>query len=190
MKAPHREVPRVLLMEEGQKLCRAMRRETWCRLMTTSSDPTMRRLGAAIFVAAAMNELVPSRATWGSSEIGPRRERPATARVDRPRRVPCEPNRAAREPRLTADHIAEIRASSEMGRILAKRYGVSESSISRVRQGGVRANRSRLTLAEQAAIRASDESVRSLARHYGVSWTTVARLRAQEQVCNNTEACT
>ena len=64
MKAPHREVPRVLLTEEGQKLCRAMRRETWCRLMTTSSDPTMRRLGAAIFVAAAMNELVPSRAYW------------------------------------------------------------------------------------------------------------------------------
>ena len=64
MKAPHREIPRALLTEEGQKLCRAMRRETWCRLMTSSSDPTMRRLGAAIFVAAAMNELVPSRAAW------------------------------------------------------------------------------------------------------------------------------
>ena len=60
----HRAVPAVLLTEEGQKLCRELRRETWCRLMTSSSDPTMRRLGAAIFVAAAMNELVASRAAW------------------------------------------------------------------------------------------------------------------------------
>ena len=59
-----RKPPPVLLTEEGQKLCREMRRETWFWLMTTSSDPTMRRLGAAMFVAAAMNELVPSRAAW------------------------------------------------------------------------------------------------------------------------------
>ena len=60
----HRPVHEALLTEEGQKLCREMRRETWFRLMATSSDPTMRRLGSGIFVAAAMNELVPSRASW------------------------------------------------------------------------------------------------------------------------------
>ena len=62
----HRPVPAVLLTEEGQKLCSAMRREAWFTLMASSTDPTMRRLGAAIFVAAAMNDLVPSRAAWGA----------------------------------------------------------------------------------------------------------------------------
>ena len=64
-KGLHRAVPAVLRTEEGQKLCRELRRETWFVLMASSSDPTMRRLGAGIFVAAAMNELLSSRASWG-----------------------------------------------------------------------------------------------------------------------------
>lgn len=63
-KGLHRTVPAALLTEEGQELCRELRRETWFVLMASSSDPTMRRLGAGIFVAAALNELVPSRASW------------------------------------------------------------------------------------------------------------------------------
>ena len=180
--ATRRPAP-VLLTEEGQKLCRAMRRETWFTLMASSADPTMRRLGSAIFVAAAMNELVASRASWGPQGGEPRQRRPAIARADRPRSA-----RAPREPRLTDDHVAEIRASDEMGRVLAQRYGVSESTISRVRQGAPKPNRSHLTPAEQAAIRGSGESIRGLARHYGVSWSTVARLRQPQEDFKNTEA--
>lgn len=65
----HRPPPPVLLTEEGQKLCRELRRETWFVLMASSSDPTMRRLGASIFVAAAMNELVASRASWDEKPV-------------------------------------------------------------------------------------------------------------------------
>lgn len=54
----------VLQSEAGKDLCRAMRRETWFTHMMTSPDPTMRRLGAATFVAAAMDMMVPSRAAW------------------------------------------------------------------------------------------------------------------------------
>ena len=68
-RAAIRPPPPVLLTEEGQKLCRELRRETWFVLMTSSPDPTMRRLGAGIFVAAAMNELVPSRASWDPKPV-------------------------------------------------------------------------------------------------------------------------
>lgn len=64
MKGLHRTVHPALRTDAGQKLCRELRRETWFVLMASSSDPTMRRLGASMFVAAALDELIPSRASW------------------------------------------------------------------------------------------------------------------------------
>ena len=150
---------KLLTGPEGARVCRALRRENWYRLMITAADPVTRRLGASIFVSAALDAV--------RQTANPK---PVVARIDRPRRAPSKP-------RLTPEQIAEIRSSSERGRVLAQRYGVSDPTISRVRQGMPKPNRSHLTAAEQTAIRASTESRSALARRYAVSWTTIARLQ-------------
>ena len=65
----------LLLSPAGQAICSAMRRETWFVLMSSSSDRTIRELGASIFVAAALDALVPARAAWD--------EKPACAHCGR-----------------------------------------------------------------------------------------------------------
>lgn len=76
----------------------------------------------------------------GRSAIGdrnPTRMYPGLTKGHRPGRSFGERNGQAR---LSAGDVAEIRASGELGRILADRYGVAESQISRIRTGKRRAN--------------------------------------------------
>lgn len=49
--------------------------------------------------------------------------------------TPLENHRRGASPKLTPDQVAEIRASSEPHRVLAKRYGISRSAVSLVKEG-------------------------------------------------------
>lgn len=49
--------------------------------------------------------------------------------------TPAENVRRGRKAKLTAGQVAEIRASAETQTVLARRYGVSQSQVSRIKRG-------------------------------------------------------
>jgi hypothetical protein len=49
--------------------------------------------------------------------------------------TPAENVRRGRGAKLTAEQVAEIRTSTETPTILARRYGISQPHVSRIKQG-------------------------------------------------------
>lgn len=93
--------------------------------------------------------------------------------------------------KLTPTQVLEIRASLEAQTVLAKRYGVSQPTISKVRRGetynelgeprvpergGARPARRKLSDESVRAIRASGEPARVLADRFGVDPTLIYRV--------------
>lgn len=69
-------VTQILSHPAGREICNTMRKETWYQLMSTSSDPVMRRLGASVFLAAALAVVDPTRLAWGEKPLCPRCRKP------------------------------------------------------------------------------------------------------------------
>lgn len=89
--------------------------------------------------------------------------------------------------KLTLDHVRAIRASTELTKVLAERYGVTESAICRIRSNIAwrdgnymprpRASR-KLTWDQVIAIRAATPRQQNLAAIYGVSPSTITSVRS------------